>query len=108
MARKDRAVILKDFYVNRFAANKAVAVMYLEKEITDFFSKYPFNSKSVKDYDRAAMRKHIVFDLCRTLGDAGFRLFELFNDYVDDLYNRDELKTCIIATFENFKLRDVN
>ena len=52
-----------------------------------------FNSKNFKDYDHDKMLKHIVFDLCRIIGDAGFRLYELLTDYVDDVYNRNEIRT---------------
>lgn len=106
--RKDRAIIYKDFYVNRFSAVKTVAVKYLEDAIKDFFNTFPFDKKNVKDYDYKRMKSHIVFDLCRMLGDAGFRLYELLTDYVDDLYNREELKFCALAAFENIKLSNVN
>lgn len=106
--RKDRAEILRDFYFNRFSANKAIAVKYIEVEFKDFFTKYPFNPKDIKDYDRVAMRKHILLDLTRILGDAGFRLYELLCDYIDDLYNRQECYQCACAALENLKLKDVN
>lgn len=54
------------------------------------------------------MSKHIVFDLCRILGDAGYRLYELLTDYIDDLYNRNEIEMCARAISETIKLADVN
>ena len=49
--KRDRALVYKAFYTNRFTANKAVAVMYLHDALDDFFTKYSFNSKDIKDYD---------------------------------------------------------
>ena len=106
--KRDRAVIYKDFYTNRFSAVKAVIIVYLDSAIEDFFTQYPFNSKNFKDYDHKKMLKHIVFDLCRIMGDAGFRLYELLTDYVDDIYNRNEIKQCVIAVLDNIKLTDIN
>ncbi|QWM90271.1 hypothetical protein [uncultured phage cr25_1] len=106
--KRDRALVYKAFYTNRFTANKAVAVMYLHDALDDFFAKYPFNSKDIKDYDHNQMSKHIVFDLCRILGDAGYRLYELLTDYIDDLYNRNEIEMCARAISETIKLADVN
>ena len=106
--KRDRALVYKAFYTNRFTANKAVAVMYLHDALDDFFTKYPFNSKNFKDYDHDKMLKHIVFDLCRIMGDAGFRLYELLTDYVDDVYNRNEIEQCARAVLDNIKLTDVN
>ena len=68
--KRDRAVIYKDFYTNKFSAVKAVIVVYLDAAFEDFFNQYPFNSKNFKDYDHDKMLKHIVFDLCRIMGDA--------------------------------------
>ena len=67
-----------------------------------------YNSKDIKDYDHSQMSKHIVFDLCRILGDAGYRLYELLTDYIDDLYNRNEIEMCARAISETIKLADVN
>ena len=99
--KRDRAVIYKDFYTNKFSAVKAVIVVYLDAAFEDFFNQYPFNSKNFKDYDHDKMLKHIVFDLCRIMGDAGF-------DYVDDVYNRNEIEQCARAVLDNIKLTDVN
>ena len=82
--------------------------MYLDAAFEDFFNQYPFNSKNFKDYDHDKMLKHIVFDLCRIMGDAGFRLYELLTDYVDDVYNRNEIEQCARAVLDNIKLIDVN
>ena len=97
--KRDRAVIYKDFYTNKFSAVKAVIVVYLDAAFEDFFNQYPFNSKNFKD---------IVFNLCRIMGDAGFRLYELLTDYVDDVYNRNEIEQCARAVLDNIKLTDVN
>ena len=99
--KRDRAVIYKDFYTNKFSAVKAVIVVYLDAAFEDFFTQYPFNSKNFKDYDHDKMLKHIVFDLC-------FRLYELLTDYVDDVYNRNEIEQCARAVLDNIKLTDVN
>lgn len=106
--KRDRALIYKDFYVNRLAANKAVAVKYIYDAMDDFFKRYPFNRKDVKDYDHDIMQKHIIFDLCRILGDAGYRTYEMLIDYIDDLYNRDDIEICVRVLVENIKLSDVN
>lgn len=106
--RRDRAIVYKDFYVNRFSAVKVVVAKYLEAELEDFFNTFPFNKNDVKDYDYKRMKNHIIFDLCRILGDAGFRLYEILIDYVDDLYNREELSRCAWVVFENIKFSDVN
>lgn len=106
--RRDRAIVYKDFYVNRFSAVKIVAVKYLEAELKDFFNTFPFDKNDVKDYDYKRMKNHIIFNLCRILGDAGFRLYEILTDYVDDLYNREELRLCAWAVFENIKFSNVN
>lgn len=106
--KRDRAVIYKDFYTNKFSAVKAVIVVYLDTAFEDFFNQYPFNSKNFKDYDHDKMLKHIIFDLCRIMGDAGFRLYELLTDYVDDVYNRNEIEQCARAVLDNIKLTDVN
>lgn len=58
--KRDRAVIYKDFYTNKFSAVKAVIVVYLDTAFEDFFNQYPFNSKNFKDYDHDKMLKHIV------------------------------------------------
>ena len=106
--KRDRALVYKAFYTNRFTANKAVAVMYLHEALDDYFTKYSFNSKDIKDYDHNQMSKHIVFDLCRIMGDAGVRLYELLTDYVDEVYNRNEIEQCARAVLDNIKLIDVN
>ena len=106
--KKDRAVIYKDFYTNKFSAVKAVIVVYLDAAFLYLFYQYPFYIKNFKDYDHDKMFKHIVFDLCRIMGDAGFRLYELLTDYVDDVYNRNEIEQCARAVLDNIKLTDVN
>ena len=57
--KRDRAVIYKDFYTNKFSAVKAVIVVYLDAAFEDFFIQYPFNSKNFKDYDHDKMRNEI-------------------------------------------------
>ena len=110
--KRDRAVIYKDFYTNKFSAVKAVIVVYLDAAFEDFFNQYPFNSKNFKDYDHDKMLKHIDyrrrFGNGRRMGDAGFRLYELLTDYVDDVYNRNEIEQCARAVLDNIKLTDVN
>ena len=64
--KRDRAVIYKDFYTNKFSAVKAVIVVYLDAA------------------------------------------FELLTDYVDDVYNRNEIEQCARAVLDNIKLTDVN
>ena len=49
--KRDRTVIYKDFYTNKFSAVKAVIVVYLDAAFEDFFTQYSFNSKNFKDYD---------------------------------------------------------
>ena len=36
------------------------------------------------------------------------RLYELLTDYIDDLYNRNEIEMCARAISETIKLADVN
>ena len=106
--KRNRAVIYKDFYTNKFSAVKAVIVVYLDAAFEDFFNQYPFNSKNFKIMIMIRCFNILVFDLCRIMGDAGFRLYELLTDYVDDVYNRNEIEQCARAVLDNIKLTDVN
>lgn len=106
--KKDVLYKYKTFYVNRFAANKNVYIKYFDEALNDFFNKYPFDSKDVKDYPHDLMEKHIVFDLCRIIGDSGFNIYSKLMDYVYNLYIRDDIQRSILIAVDNLKLNNVN
>lgn len=106
--KKNREDILMSFFMNPASAHEEVLIRFIDEVYNDFMNKYPFDPKDVKDYNRNDMRKHIVFSLIRSVGYQGYNLYEVLNDYIDELYNRKQYKAIADSRVKTLKMRLIN
>lgn len=86
----DRENIYRSFYVNSVSAKRSVITKFLLESFLDFIERYDYRKPNSYDFNPQSMKKHIIFDILRLMGDEGFRLFEVLTDYCNDIYYRAE------------------
>lgn len=94
--------------MNPASAQEEIVLKFIDEVYNDFMTKYPFDSKDIKDYNRNDMRKHIIFSLIRSIGYQGYNLYEVLNDYIDELYNRKQHKAVADSKVKTLKLKLIN